>query len=88
MDASYNALYVSYVDPSEAVIFDRTWLRNTARALGLRIFNVIPPGIRGHQWSVLMTLNPAVAEVELPPDTAPRGMVDSQRIARVLPDQD
>ena len=87
MDENYNALYVSYVDPSEAVIFDRTWLQNTARGLGLRIFKVIPPGIRGHQWSVLMTPRSDVTEIDLPPDTAPRGIVDSRRVARVLPDQ-
>jgi SAM-dependent methyltransferase len=87
MDESNNALYVSYVDPSAAVIFDRTWLRNATRALGLKIFKVIPPGIRGYQWSLLMTPNPAATEVELPPDAAPRGVVDSLRIARALPDQ-
>lgn len=87
MDANYNALYVSYVDPSEAVVFDRTWLRDTARAPGLRIFQVILPGIRGHHWSVLMTPNPAAAEVELAPDVAPRGIIDSRRIGRVVPDQ-
>ncbi len=87
MDQDYNALYVSYVDPSEAVIFDRAWLRNTARALGLRIFKVIPPEIRGHQWLVLMTPRSDVAEVDLPPDTAPRGMIDARRVAQALPDQ-
>ena len=88
MDEHHNALYVSYVDPSDAVIFDRAWLRDTARGLGLRIFKVIQPEIRGHQWLVLMTLNPAVEEVDLPPDTAPRGMIDSRRIGHVLSDQD
>ena len=74
MDETHNALYVSYADPSAAVIFDRAWLQNTTRALGLRIFKVIPPEIRGHQWLVLMTPRSDVAAVDLPPDTAPRGI--------------
>ena len=43
MDDSSNALYVSYTDPSAAVMFDRKWVRDTARSLGLRIFQVIAP---------------------------------------------
>lgn len=84
MDDQHNALYVSYVDPSAAVIFDRGWLRATASALGLRIFHVIPPGIKGYQWLVLMTPQTEVAEVDLPPDTAPRGIVDEKRIAHAV----
>lgn len=87
MDETHNALYVSYADPSAAVIFDRAWLQNTSGALGLRIFKVIPPEIRGHQWLVLMTPRSDVATVDLPPDTAPYGTIDSQRIAHALPDQ-
>jgi SAM-dependent methyltransferase len=76
MSGGFNALYVSYVDPSAAVVFDRAWLRDTARAMGLRIFQVIPPGIRGYQWLVLMTKRTDLSEVELPPDTAPRGSIN------------
>ncbi len=76
MDESSNALYVSYADPSAAVIFDRKWVRDTARALGLTIYHVIAPGIRGHQWIVLMTRRTDLPEVELPEDKAPRGVVN------------
>ena len=75
MDASSNALYVSYTDPSAAAIFDRRWVRDTARAMGLTIFQVIAPTIRGYQWLVLMTRRKDVPEIELPEDTAPRGIV-------------
>lgn len=75
MENSSNALYVSYTDPSAAAIFDRQWVRDTARSVGLRIFQVIPPMIRGHQWLVLMTRRTDVPEIELPEDTAPRGIV-------------
>lgn len=79
MEADFNALYVSYADPSAAVIFDREWLRDTARAAGLRVFQVIPPGIRGYHWLLLMTRRTDLPEVELPPDTARRGVVNRLR---------
>jgi len=75
MDASSNALYVSYTDPSAAVIFDRQWVRDTARAVGLRISQVQAPSIKGYQWLVLMTRRTDLPEVELPEDQAPRGIV-------------
>jgi SAM-dependent methyltransferase len=75
MDDSSNALYVSYTDPSAAAMFDRKWVRDTARSFGLRIFQVIAPSIRGYQWLVLMTPRKDVSEIELPEDKAPRGIV-------------
>lgn len=75
MDDSSNALYVSYTDPSAAVMFDRKWVRDTAKAMGLTIFQVIAPTIRGYQWLVLMTRRKDVPELDLPPDNAPRGIV-------------
>jgi len=70
-----NALYLSYADPSSAVIFDRKWVQDTARKMGLRIYQVYPPSIRGHQWVLLMTRRTDVAEVGIPADTAPRGVI-------------
>lgn len=75
MDDSSNALYVSYTDPSAAVIFDRKWVRDTAKSMGLTIFQVIAPTLRGYQWLVLMTRRKDLPEVELPEDKAPRGTV-------------
>ena len=70
-----NAVYVQYVDPSAAVIFDRDWLRKTARVAGLTICSVIPPTIKGFQWVVIMKpRRPGVVEVDFPPDLAPRGL--------------
>jgi len=67
------ALYVSYVDPSAAVIFDRDWVRTTARQAGLRICGIVAPHIRGHQWVLMMTKRQDAPEPEFPPDTAPYG---------------
>jgi SAM-dependent methyltransferase len=84
MSPVHSTLYVSYTDPSAAVLFDRDWLRNMAAAVGLRIFKVLAPGIRGYQWLVLMTPRMDLPEADLSPDTAPRGIVDSNRVARAI----
>ena len=75
MQESANALYVSYEDPSAAVIFDREWMRTTAREAGLRIVGFVPPSVKGHQWAIMLTKRDDVQEPELPPDTAPRGVL-------------
>ena len=70
-----NALYLGYIDPSAAVIFDRGWVRELARKSGLTIVSVVPPPIRGFQWVVLMTpTRDGVVEVDFPEDRAPKGL--------------
>jgi SAM-dependent methyltransferase len=70
-----NALYVSYDDPSSAVIFDKHWLRERAHEAGLRICGLIPPSVRGHQWAVIMTHRRDLLEPDFPVDSAPRGVM-------------
>jgi SAM-dependent methyltransferase len=80
LQAHHNALYVSDLDPSAAVLFDREWVRSQAREAGLTIVSVIPPAIRGYQWVVIMAPTAAgLQEAPYPEDT---GRVD--RV--VLPD--
>jgi len=70
-----NALYINHVDPTNAVIFDFNWLRETARDKGLKIINVIPPTIRGFQWVVYMVpLQSERPEIDFPDDTVPFGL--------------
>ena len=70
------ALYVSDVDPSAAVIFDRAWLLETARKNDLGVVHIVPPVIRGYQWVIVMAPRAAGRpEVELPPDESPYGDV-------------
>ena len=70
------ALYVSYVDPSAAVIYAREWLTRQVADAGLTIFEVIPTPIRGYQWTLLMSRTRAGLEsVPLPPDSAPVGTI-------------
>jgi SAM-dependent methyltransferase len=74
MQEFQNALYINEIDPTNAVIFDRTWLFSAARAAGLTVYGAEPPIARGFQWTIHMS--PATVgrpEVLLPADTAPLG---------------
>jgi SAM-dependent methyltransferase len=72
MEEHQNALYINLDDPSNAVIFDREWVRSTAAAAGLTAVSVTPPEVRGYHWVVVMTpTRDGVSEAEFPPDEAP-----------------
>jgi SAM-dependent methyltransferase len=74
MQTFQNALYINDTDPSNAVIYDRDWLRATAREAGLAIVHAVAPEIRGFAWRIVMTpARRGISEVELPQDTAPFG---------------
>ena len=76
MQPHANALYVSWEHPSAAVVFDRDWIRESARAAGLTIVAAHPPSIRGYQWILeLRRSRPGLLEAELPPDSAALGQV-------------
>ncbi|HXU44336.1 MAG TPA: class I SAM-dependent methyltransferase [Thermoanaerobaculia bacterium] len=72
MQEFQNALFINDVDPSNAVIFDKEWLRKTAAEAGLAFTRIVPPTIRGYQWQVWMTpTRPGLPELDFPPDLAP-----------------
>ena len=75
MTDAQNALYVGHVDPSAAVIYDRTWLREAAAAAGLTIYKAWPvvPAARGFQWHVLMCVSGRKPAVDWPRDPRPAG---------------
>jgi SAM-dependent methyltransferase len=75
MQEFQNALYINLVDPTNAVIFDRTWLLETVHRAGFRVVAVHPPQVRGFQWLLYMSNDPAVDEVEIGGDFAPFGIV-------------
>lgn len=52
MQEFQNALYISDFDPTNAVIFDRTWLMAALDAAGLAVVSMTPPYVRGHQWAI------------------------------------
>jgi SAM-dependent methyltransferase len=67
-----HALYINDLHPTNAVIFDRAWLKGAARRNGLTIYSAFPPEVRGFTWRIYMT--PARAgldEITLPEDEAP-----------------
>jgi SAM-dependent methyltransferase len=69
-----NALFINDLDPTNAVIFDRAWLRRRVEEEGLVIADVKAPAIRGFQWEVRLTRGgPSRRHVDFPEDAAPRG---------------
>ena len=74
MQESQNALFVNDVDPTNAVIYDRGFLRRTLREKGLAIWRVEQPDVRGFQWRVFLAPLGERPEVELPADTAAPGV--------------
>lgn len=86
MQEFQNALYVNDRNPTNAVIFDRRWLVETARALGLTIVAAVPPNVRGYHWRITMApAGEGVAEIDLPEDEAPIGEGGETRAAAVEP---
>jgi SAM-dependent methyltransferase len=76
LQAEHNALYASDLDPCAAVLFDHGWVWRQARAVGLVVYAVTPPAIRGFQWILLMAhADVGLPEVALPPDTGQEGVV-------------
>lgn len=76
MQEFQNALYINIDDPSNAVIYDKDWLRQTAAGHGLTIVKVIPPAIRGFQWFVVMTpTREGLEEAGFPLDDAEHGLM-------------
>lgn len=73
MQSFQNALYINDTDPTNAVIFDRAWLRREAYDVGLQIVDVQLPAIRGFQWTILMARDLSQTPVDLPDDMAEVG---------------
>ena len=53
-----NALYISDFDPTNAVIFDETWLARTLEAAGLKVDCMTAPVVRGYQWTIHLRRKP------------------------------
>lgn len=67
-----NALFINELSPTNAVIYDRQWMRDTAAEAGLTIVAAVPPEVRGFHWLIAMRPSgPGVVEVPIPPDDSP-----------------
>jgi SAM-dependent methyltransferase len=75
MQEFQNSLLINAIDPTNAVIFDRTWLVAELERQGLVVRRATPPGIRGFQWMLYLEKQTGgKASVSLPEDTAPIGI--------------
>jgi SAM-dependent methyltransferase len=71
-----NALYITHVDPTAAVLYDRSWVLARLAELGLIVVQAFPPSVRGFQWLLVIRRRESGAEeIELPVDDAPFGSI-------------
>jgi SAM-dependent methyltransferase len=71
-----NALYINLEDPWNAVIFDRGWLEENLRNLGLGIVRAEPPGVRGFQWLLhIRSITSGQPIISLPDEEGPFGRI-------------
>jgi SAM-dependent methyltransferase len=76
MQQFQNALFINTTDPTNAVIFDRAWLRARVSDAGLMMTHIVPPAVRGYQWRVhLQRRAPGHVERDFPDDVAPPGVM-------------
>ena len=47
-------LFAGETDPTQAVIYDRRWFRDTIRRIGLNVMSTKHPMVPGHQWTVFL----------------------------------
>lgn len=74
MQEFQNALYINTTDPTNAVIFDREWVKRSFAAAGLRIVKVTAPRVRGFGWVLVATSRTDLPEAQFPVDDAPFGV--------------
>lgn len=76
MQEFQNALFINDVDPTNAVYFDRKWLRASLADAGLVVSRVRAPDVRGFQWLLeLRYAGPDARHAPFPADDASPGLV-------------
>lgn len=76
MQEFQNALYINLIDPTNAVIFDKTWLKNQFRANGLKLIQARLPKLHGGQWNLVVApLSHTADEVDFAEDDRPVGKI-------------
>ena len=75
MQEFQNALFINDRDPTNAVIFDKSWLRETAERAGLTLSEIVPPVVRGYHWKIyLRKAGSGAVQAEFPADVATPGI--------------
>ena len=73
MQEFQNALFINDIDPTNAVIFDKAWLRATTAKHGLFLQRIVAPEAKGYQWQIwIAPRRPDSVDAEFPPDVAPK----------------
>lgn len=73
---SQQCLFINLDDPTNAVFYDKKWLKNTADQAGLALTRIDKPSMRGFHWFIrLQRKVTGVASAEFPEDDAPIGTV-------------
>jgi SAM-dependent methyltransferase len=76
MQAFQHALFISTFDPTNAVILDREWLAAETARCGLVMTRIMPPAVRGFQWTIYFQRQAAGrCAASFPEDSAPAGIV-------------
>lgn len=74
MHEHQNTLFINEFDVRNAVIYSRDWVRSAASTVGLTLYEVRPPAVRGFQWELRMAqTRPGIADADWPADDAPAG---------------
>jgi SAM-dependent methyltransferase len=50
-----HCLFANEIDPTQAVLYEREWLIDAVRRVGLSVQRTEPPAVPGHQWTVFLT---------------------------------
>lgn len=70
-----HSLYVNLDDPTQAAIYDYKFIIDLYAAFGLTMTIIKPPVIRGFQWEIYATKDPAAVAAPFPEDAAPIGLM-------------
>jgi len=73
MQTFQNALYINVVDPTNAVIFDREWLKAACIAAGFEAQKIEVPLLRGYHWMIRLRRVANPNPLDLAVDAAPLG---------------
>lgn len=70
-----HSLYVNLDDPTQAAIYDYKFILDLYAAFGLTMTIIVPPVIRGFQWEIYASKDPAAVAAAFPEDAAPIGLM-------------
>ena len=69
-----HALYCNLDDPTNAVVYDKDYVRTIMSEAGFGIEHISPPSVRGFQWT-LESVKGRASHVPYPPDLAAPGVM-------------